>query len=830
MATPTHTTDHIHFLHENHEGIVFVCHKSTGSFSQEPFPATAIDEIADRVLFLDQQGQDVWLSVASFDGETRRAEEVRDLNVLIAEYDCGTVGHKGANAPFETVEEALACITAQFEAAGVMPTRIVHSGHGLHCYWKVGEALGDWNTTRYNALNEELFQLGLPPEKRGKFRNECKDKSRILRLPGTRNHKETGNPRPIEAAFTSDEVYDLSTLLEAAASAFPEQESHDEDRPDVAEDVSDPSQNSTFLRARSRVPGDTVTFIQSGDLDRLGSDGDPFTSSSEKEHWLVGHLMHAHALSFEEIAALFEVLLPSSSHYQGLAGAEQQEHYLRRSFDRFDNEDYRARRLCRKFPFIQMKQHGGGWTIDQQSLLNWFHDNIERFSQHLAIIDGTPRIWDGRMWKVCTDSDVQGLIFDYFNKRGLRLKSSLLKELRAQLDLRTEEVESQASRDYRHEIVIPFRNGTLYLSPTRLPDPWARFEAGKWDKGSYCTFLVEADFEPWMLSEDRWRESIIGKYFDEFYRPADVAAIQVFLASVFIPELNHQKALFIIGRGSNGKGVLAETFQGLLAPESVSSLNVSSWGTAHENVAMINSVFNVSNEITSRELGTEAFKSVIAQDPMTFNPKFERTVLSKPRAKQLFTINTMPRMAIGYAEKRRMILVQAVKHVPLDQQTPLFKLEFEQHAPQLLNFALRGIEQLVASDFAIRHENAELAWDLVEANEAAIAEFIQNCLIHEPGSTVGLDAIYDAFRAWKSTNSVPGKDVGKATFSKKLSDVFQVLGWDVERDRPRDTQGRRPTVFTGLRLKDNIADPYGSLIKEPARNKNRPDGRRMAVI
>lgn len=64
------------------------------------------------------------------------------------------------------------------------PTAIVHSGHGLHCYWALNQSIP---TAEIESINRELIAVF------GGDRG-CWDHTRILRLPGTINWKDPLRP------------------------------------------------------------------------------------------------------------------------------------------------------------------------------------------------------------------------------------------------------------------------------------------------------------------------------------------------------------------------------------------------------------------------------------------------------------------------------------------------------------------------------------------------------------------------------------------------------------------------------------------------------------
>jgi len=88
------------------------------------------------------------------------------------------------------------------------PSAIIHSGHGLHVYYFLDEPIPISGTVAVveAALRALQAELGSDP---------VHDVTRILRVPGTRNLKEPGNPVPVRIVQLEDRRVDFSDVLDA---------------------------------------------------------------------------------------------------------------------------------------------------------------------------------------------------------------------------------------------------------------------------------------------------------------------------------------------------------------------------------------------------------------------------------------------------------------------------------------------------------------------------------------------------------------------------------------------------------------------------------------
>ncbi len=144
-----------------------------------------------------------------------RAKDVISIGCVWADVDFGP-SHASTMAPDETTARRIV------ESVEPMPSIIVHSGGGLHCYWlfnkpwiiaddedhaKARATIPAWQDKLREAFTREGYTI-----------DATGDLARILRLPGTKNHK-TGDPVPVQLI---EPVGSLNgTLPKYARAVFP---------------------------------------------------------------------------------------------------------------------------------------------------------------------------------------------------------------------------------------------------------------------------------------------------------------------------------------------------------------------------------------------------------------------------------------------------------------------------------------------------------------------------------------------------------------------------------------------------------------------------------
>jgi len=141
---------------------------------------------------------DVYAGAATRRGEDGTKEGVCRVTALWGDFDAKD-GH--------TREGRL----AQLDGLPCWPSMVVGSGSGFHAYWSLEEPAGSPEEMGRAELAMRLLAAGLGSD-------PVHDRSRILRVPGTFNHK-TGEPRPVTLeVFEPGRRYTLARLQEMARS------------------------------------------------------------------------------------------------------------------------------------------------------------------------------------------------------------------------------------------------------------------------------------------------------------------------------------------------------------------------------------------------------------------------------------------------------------------------------------------------------------------------------------------------------------------------------------------------------------------------------------
>ena len=171
-----------------------------GNWQTIVITADKAQAVVDRHL----QGQDAWYSVCPLrsdfqpivvddNGKRRRTRgTARDVVGLLALWTDIDVKAGG----MAEMDRALDLINRLSDIAGSRPAAVVHSGHGLHPYWRLAEPMR-WEPGDIMAVDEAKAivtewgrRVQAIADSLGGSVDSVHDLARVLRVPGTQNRKD----------------------------------------------------------------------------------------------------------------------------------------------------------------------------------------------------------------------------------------------------------------------------------------------------------------------------------------------------------------------------------------------------------------------------------------------------------------------------------------------------------------------------------------------------------------------------------------------------------------------------------------------------------------
>jgi len=157
-----------------------------GDKKVQSFHAT-IDDVISRANELDAEGINAYFGLATFTtSNDRKVTNVKSLSSFYLDLDCG-VGkeYPDQNTAFHDLKRFI-------KETGLPRPMLINSGYGIHVYWVLTESVsyGEWLPVA-QGLKDMCIQHNLSADN-----GVTADAARVLRVPGTRNHKR-GTQKPV---------------------------------------------------------------------------------------------------------------------------------------------------------------------------------------------------------------------------------------------------------------------------------------------------------------------------------------------------------------------------------------------------------------------------------------------------------------------------------------------------------------------------------------------------------------------------------------------------------------------------------------------------------
>ncbi|WP_281023618.1 AAA family ATPase [Minwuia sp. IMCC4030] len=159
----------------------------------------------------DAAGLDVYFCPSLFSEKSRKQRAAVSTNSVPIDLDAGP------GKPHATYKAALGALLAWCKAQSFPPPSvIVRSGNGLHCYWMLTESL---TIARWEVLAQRFKQVCIATGL--KIDPACTgDAARLLRVPGTHNHKGD-EPLLVEVLLETDDRISPDDFAAALPSVGP---------------------------------------------------------------------------------------------------------------------------------------------------------------------------------------------------------------------------------------------------------------------------------------------------------------------------------------------------------------------------------------------------------------------------------------------------------------------------------------------------------------------------------------------------------------------------------------------------------------------------------
>lgn len=392
----------------------------------------------------------------------------------------------------------------------------------------------------------------------------------------------------------------------------------------------------------------------------------------------------------------------------------------------------------------------GKKTIDESNFVLWY-----RKEHDLLCINGLFYTEDGAINAGSIKQDIQILISDYVETSLSGKVNSLFEALKNECF--TEPPELQ------HD-VINLENTSLRIDEGGIYEIEPEFTLNR----------LNVKYDPSAVAP-MWKS-----FLHQLLEDDDIYTLQEFMGYCLIPTTVAQKALFLIGKGGEGKSVVGQVLQAIMGNNMVQ-------GELHkiqDNRFMLaqleNKLLFYDDDLQSQALtDTGTFKKLVtASIPLLVERKGEPHYEMLPYARIIASGNKSIEACYDHSDGfyRRLILLRCKEKKPRKDDKLIAQRIIKRELEGIVTWTIEGLQRLILNswEFTLSDKAKSLLEDAEEESNSFLAFMRdENTLVFDENTSVSTKELYEGYVNWCDDNAL--KALAMRTVSKFLKDNTQAF-------------------------------------------------------
>jgi len=339
--------------------------------------------------------------------------------------------------------------------------------------------------------------------------------------------------------------------------------------------------------------------------------------------------------------------------------------------------------------------------------------------------------------------------------------------------------------------LLPFRNGILDFSALLRGEDPLRPHGPEWFTPSPLPF----DYHPDAGEPEEWHR-FQDDLFDDDIESRDT--LQEMFGYLLSGETRQQKIFLIVGPKRSGKGTIARVQSAIVGPGNVVAPTLSSLGRTFGLAPLLGKKVAI---IADARIGRRADQAAVAEellsisgeDSRTVDRKYLPSVTARRPVRFVILTNELPRITDASGALASRMIVLSLTRSFLGNEDPFLGDRLLQELPKIGMWAVRGLMRLRERGRFVQPSASFEAVRTLEDLGSAIAAFVRDRCVLEPGSAVEIQHLFDEWRDWCKT---VGRD---------HAGTIQSFGRDLHSFEPKikviqpRIGDERPRMYSGIR-------------------------------
>jgi putative DNA primase/helicase len=291
-----------------------------------------------------------------------------------------------------------------------------------------------------------------------------------------------------------------------------------------------------------------------------------------------------------------------------------------------------------------------------------------------------------------------------------------------------------------------------------------------------------------------------------------IAALQEVFGYVLGGDTRQQKIFLFVGPKRGGKGTIARVLTGLLGVHNVAAPTLASLATnfglsplVGRPLALVSDA-RLSTKADSK-IVVERLLSISGEDTLTIDRKYREPWTGRLPSRFVVLTNELPKLTDSSGALASRFVVFVLTRSFYGRENPALTDELLVEAPAIFNWALDGLDRLIARGYFVTPASGQDAIRQLEDLSSPISAFVRDrCVVHAQ-CQVGVNELWSE---WKTHCAEENRHAGtKTTFGRDLHAALPTI----KRTRHRQPDGELgPYLYVGIgRAEHYSAEILGSL-------------------
>lgn len=229
-----------------------------------------------------------------------------------------------------------------------------------------------------------------------------------------------------------------------------------------------------------------------------------------------------------------------------------------------------------------------------------------------------------------------------------------------------------------------------------------------------------------------------------------IALLQEFCGYCLMKSCRLEKALFLIGRGSNGKSVFSDTISKVFGQQNVSSVSLENLSNPVLRCNILNKYINIDSDLPRNAMDfEEAFRKITSGEPIQFNEKFLPSWTQAPHCKLIYCLNEFPAIDdSSNAFYRRMVLIPFDVEFNDETKDVNLKKNLEAELAGIFRWCVQGYNRITKQGFS-KNSYMDAMIHEIKVDNNPILAFSEECLdFGDISKGIVKSGLYKEFRQW----------------------------------------------------------------------------------